>query len=243
MPDAFEQHCWADVFPPEDLETYAAYRRPVALGRRPALLLIDLYNQVYGDRREPLAEARKRFPSACGEAAWDALEPTKQLLERAREAGIPIFYTTGESRPEAVPRRFTATKRVVAETPYGEDWNYAIVEPLKPRPGEVVIYKQRASGFFGTPLEAHLRMLDVDSLVVAGESTSGCVRASVVDAYSHGFKVAVVEECVFDRSQLTHKVNLFDMHHKYADVIHLREALDYLDQVRAAAPVPSAGRG
>ncbi|MBI4493942.1 MAG: isochorismatase family protein [Chloroflexi bacterium] len=234
MIDEFERHCWIDVFPPEDLETYAKYRRPRTLGQRPALLLIDLYNAVYGDRREPLAQGRQRFPSHCGLAAWDALEPTQALLARARQAQLPIFHTTVEARPEAVLERFTATKRPPGQTQTNAVWNYTFVEPLAPVPGEVVIYKQRASGFFGTPLEAHLRMLGVDTLLVAGESTSGCVRASVVDAYSHGFQVGVVEECTFDRSELCHKVNLFDLHHKYADVLHLEAALAYLDEVAAA---------
>ena len=244
MSDDFERHCWADVFPAEDLETYRAYRRQPSLGRRPALLLIDLYNAAYGDRREPIAQSRQRFPSSCGEAAWDAIEPTRMLLARAREAGLPIFYTTQETRLDAVPQRFSATRRVVHETPMGQEWNYTIIEPLAPQPGDIVIRKQRASAFFGTPLEAHLRMLDIDTLLVAGESTSGCVRASVVDAYSHGFRVGVVEECVFDRSQLTHKVNLFDMHHKYADVLHLEDALAYLETLRAAeqAPAPTVAR-
>ena len=94
--------------------------------------------------------------------------------------------------------------------------------------------KERASAFAGTPLAAHLNELDVNGLIVCGESTSGCVRASVVDAYSAGFHVTVVEECVFDRSELSHKVNLFDMHHKYADVMVLEEVLDHLSLREAA---------
>lgn len=242
MDDSFEQHCWADIIPPEDLETYSAYKRPVTLGKRAALLLIDLYNQAYGDKPEPLAESRKRFPSSCGLAGWEALEPTTAVLARAREARIPVFYTRGETRPEAVLQRFSATERVKVKTTMDAEWNFAIVEPLTPQPGEVMIYKQRASGFFGTPLEAHLRMLGVDTLIVAGESTSGCVRASVVDAYSHGFKIGLVEECVFDRSELTHKVNLFDMHHKYAHVLHVDEAVAYLEQLIAVAPLPASPR-
>ena len=87
----------------------------------------------------------------------------------------------------------------------------------------MVIFKERASGFFGTPLVAHLTQLGCDSLIVCGESTSGCVRASCVDGYSLGYHVSIVEECVFDRSTLSHKVNLFDMHHKYTDVMKLEE--------------------
>ena len=89
---------------------------------------------------------------------------------------------------------------------------------FKPQAGDVVITKQRASVFFGTPLTAHLTQLGIQTLIVCGESTSGCVRATAVDAYSHGYQVVLVEECCFDRSLLSHKVNLFDMHHKYVDV-------------------------
>ncbi len=83
--------------------------------------------------------------------------------------------------------------------------------------------------FFGTPLIAHLTQLGVQTLIICGESTSGCVRATAVDAYSHGFHVVLVEECCFDRSILSHKVNLFDMHHKYADVMHIDEVAARLD--------------
>jgi maleamate amidohydrolase len=92
-----------------------------------------------------------------------------------------------------------------------------------------VIYKERASAFFGTPLIAHLQQKRIDSLIICGESTSGCVRASTVDAYSYGFHNVVVEECTYDRSPITHKVNLFDLHHKYADVMHIEEVLAHLD--------------
>jgi maleamate amidohydrolase len=99
----------------------------------------------------------------------------------------------------------------------------------QPEPGDVVIFKERASGFFGTPLVAHLTQLGIDSLIVCGESTSGCVRASCVDAYSLGYHVSIVEETVFDRSMLSHKVNLFDLHHKYADVMHVDQVIAHLE--------------
>ena len=92
----------------------------------------------------------------------------------------------------------------------------------------------RASAFFGTPLIAHLTQLGVQSLIVCGESTSGCVRASVVEAYSYGFHVVLAEECCFDRSPLSHKINLFDMHHKYADVIGVDSVEAHLQNLAAA---------
>jgi hypothetical protein len=109
------------------------------------------------------------------------------------------------------------------------DDTYAIKAELGPAPGDLVIYKERASAFFGTPLIAHLQKSRIDSLIICGETTSGCVRASTVDAYSYGFHAVVAEECTYDRSLISHKVNLFDLHHKYADVMHVEEVLAHLD--------------
>ena len=144
---------------------------------------------------------------------------------QARAAGLPIFYTTGSNRPSKV----RATKRNVVRQVAEQD--FGIYEAFTPHEDDVVIYKERASGFYGTALTAHLTQLKIDSLIVCGESTSGCVRASVVDGYSHGYHMTVVEECVFDRSELSHKVNLFDLHHKYADVMVLEDVLAHLATV------------
>ncbi len=222
----FEDHCWQDVVSAEDLELYKHYERELFIGRRPALLAIDLYNMAYQGGPRPVHEVAKEFPSGCGEYAWNAIEPTRQLFAMARARGFPVFYTTGESRPEARPNRTRATNRRPGRT--GED-PLAIYEAFTPEPEDAIIYKQRASGFYGTPLVAHLTQAGVDSLIVCGESTSGCVRASVADAYSNGFHVVVAEECVFDRALLSHKVNLFDMHHKYADVMRLAEVAERLE--------------
>jgi nicotinamidase-related amidase len=223
----FEDHVWQDVMPQADLELYAPYRRETYLGKRPALLAIDLYNMVYQGGARPVHEVAKDFPSSCGEYAWAAIEPTKQLFAMSRARGFPVFYTTGEQRPEARPGNIRATNRnpsgAIGENPQ------TIYEAFAPRPEDTVIYKQRASGFFGTPLVAHLTQAGIDTVIIAGESTSGCVRASVADAYNYGFHVVVVEECCFDRNLLSHKVNLFDMHHKYADVMHFDEIAEHLE--------------
>ena len=106
---------------------------------------------------------------------------------------------------------------------------YAIYREFPLLDTDILIFKQRASAFQGTPIISHLNVLGIQSLIVCGEATSGCVRATVVDAYSNGFNVAVVEECTYDQTELTHKVNLFDMHHKYADVMKLAEVEMHLD--------------
>ena len=223
----FEDHCWKDVMSPEDLELYRHYRRETYVGKRPAVLAIDLYNMVYQGGARPVHEVAKEFPSSCGEHAWNAIEPTKQVLAMSRARGFPVIYTTGENRPEARPHVVQATNR----RPGGRagDDPQAIFEAFKPQPEDLLIYKQRASGFFGSPLVAHLTQYGVDTVIVCGESTSGCVRASVADAYSYGFHVVVAEECTFDRSMLSHKINLFDMHHKYADVMHVDELAEHLE--------------
>jgi nicotinamidase-related amidase len=234
MTSGFEDHCWKDLIPADVLDIYAHYERDIFVGPAPALLAIDLYELSYQGGAKPVTELVKTYPSSCGEHAFAAIEPTKRLFAAARGAGLPVFYSTMDTRPDSLPTKVTATKRRKIPT---DPAVYAIRSDFRPQPGDVVITKQRASVFYGTPLAAHLTQLGVRSLVICGESTSGCVRATAVDAYSHGFHVTLVEECCFDRSMISHKVNLFDMHHKYADVMHLDEVVKHLEtlQVRKAS--------
>lgn len=225
----FEDHCWKDVVSPEILEVYKHYHREVFVGPRPALLAIDLYNLVYKGGAKPPHEISSEFPSTCGVHAWNAIEPTKRLFGAARAAGILVFYTTSPSGDGHV----YATNRQAGVGRSNDD--FAIYEAFAPQPGDIVIVKERASGFFGTPLIAHLTRLGISSLVICGESTSGCVRATSVDAYSHGFHSTLVEECVFDRSELSHKISLFDLHHKYADVMGVDEVVAHLEAMPGQA--------
>ncbi|MGH7826597.1 MAG: isochorismatase family protein [Candidatus Binatia bacterium] len=225
----FEDHCWKDIVSPEILETYTPYHRETYIGQRPALLAIDLYNLVYeGGPKQP-HELIKSHRSSCGIYAYNAITPTQELFALARSLKIPIFYTTTETRKEVNPDTVSATNREHVKI---DDDAFKIRKEFNPEPGDVIIYKERASGFFGTPLVAHLTQRGIDSLIVCGETTSGCVRASCVDAYSFGYHVSIVEECVFDRSLLSHKVNLFDLHHKYSDVMTLEEVKQTLKQER-----------
>ncbi len=218
-------HCWDDVIGADERLIASRYETRRPLGTRPALLMIDCYRKVFGDRPQPLAEAIDEWPATCGVNAWTALPAMEKLLSSARETGVPVVHTTGESQPGSRLGAATRRARVAGEDDVA---GYALMPSLAPVEGELMVRKSRASAFFGTPVSTWLRQLDADTLIVAGESTSGCVRASVVDAYSHGLKVAVVEEATFDRSSLSHKVNLFDMHLKYASVLHLDEVLSYL---------------
>jgi maleamate amidohydrolase len=219
----FEDHCWKDIVDEEILEIYAPYRREVFVGPSPAILAIDLYNKAYRGGNVPVREANRQNEGSCGENAWKALPPTQRLFAAARAAGVPIIFSTRHADTAGVK----STNRNLKEE--RED-DYDIHAQLAPQPGELVIHKERASAFFGTPLIAHLRRLRIESLIICGESTSGCVRASTVDAYSYGFHNVLVEECTYDRSMLSHKVNLFDLHHKYADVMHVDDVVAHLEK-------------
>jgi maleamate amidohydrolase len=109
-----------------------------------------------------------------------------------------------------------------------------IVDDIAPRPGDTVIQKRGPSGFFGTPLVSYLNELDIDTVIVTGTTTSGCVRASVVDAASYNYYVGIVEECCFDRFDISHRVSLMDMHAKYGQVLSLARAQEYLRGAEAA---------
>jgi maleamate amidohydrolase len=222
MKNKFEDYCWKDIFDADSLNINSAYHRELFVGSKPAVLAIDLYKSAYRGGNRPVVEVNQMFPGSCGENAWKAVKPTQDLFAVARRVGIPLIYTTRHVDTAGVK----STNRKVGNL---ADDNYDLLEEVGPEPGELVIYKERASAFFGTPLIAHLRKMGIESLIICGESTSGCVRASTVDAYSYGFHSVVVEECTFDRSMLNHKVNLFDLHHKYADVLHVSDVVSHLE--------------
>jgi nicotinamidase-related amidase len=228
MSEDFEDHCWRDVVSPEALKIYKTFRRETRVGVRPALLAVDLWRRVYRGGAVPPHELSDRNPSACGIYAWEAIAPTQALFAAVRAARLPIFYTTTSAVLHGnVQPMNPATRRVLDGVQFWDD-DFEIKEEFAPEPGDIMIYKDRASGFFGTSLVAHLNRLGVNSLIVCGESTSGCVRAAVLDAHALGYHVTLAEECVFDRYELTHKINMFDMHHKYADVMKVDEIVAHL---------------
>lgn len=199
--------------------------------RNPALLLIDLYKFVYDGGNRPILEIEKEFSGACGEYAWNAIAPTKDLIVAARAARIPVVYSTRCVDTGSI----VSTKRKVSRRTNCAADAYDIWPDFAPQPGDLVIYKERASVFFGTPLVPRLQALGIKSLIVCGESTSGCVRGTVYDSYAYGYHTTVVEECTYDRNILSHKANLFDMHHKYADVMHVDEVIAHLGSSYAVA--------
>lgn len=211
--------------------------RRIGAGKKPAILNIDLYRWVFGDDPQPLLDGLKNWPGYCGMAGWNSVPHIQRLLSEARAADVPVCYVTGLADEDAgVPGwnesihgdagRRNQSGDHVARDRFAR--RYDIIDEVAPEPGDVVLRKTAPSAFWGTPLMAQLNYLDIDTLLVTGESTSGCVRASVVEAASYRFKVQVVEDCVFDRHEACHAINLFDMHQKYADVISIDQAVEYL---------------
>ena len=225
MPGYQIERLWNDVVDAATSALLARRKVPPFRGRRPALVAVDLYDLVYDGGPRPVRELIDEYPASCGEHAWHALPPTMELYKTARASGVPVVHVTYDTRKETDPRGIHPTNRKRRQPDLAL---YKIKDELAPVEGDLVVYKKRASAFFGTPLSAFLNELGADSLFIVGESTSGCVRSSVVEAWSLGYPVAVVAECVYDRCELTHKASLFDMHLKYATVMPLAEACEHM---------------
>jgi nicotinamidase-related amidase len=185
-------------------------RNSLGLGVKPALLLVDMING-FTDVSCPLGGD---FPEVVATNA--------ELLQLFRERGLPVFFTTVVYHSEQQARVFRNRIEALNVLQPGSHW--VEVDPaLQPREGETVIEKQWASAFFATDLDARLRSCGADSLVVTGLTTSGCVRATVVDGLQYDYPVVVPREAVGDRNPDAHVANLFDMNAKYADVVSLEE--------------------
>jgi len=192
-------------------------------GQRPALVVVDV-NVGFTDPASPLV---------CD--LEDVVLAIQQLLGETRKAGFPVVFTTVSysEGDKVAARAFIDKIPALLTLEAGSRW--VEIDPrIAPLPGEPVLNKLFASAFFGTPLAALLTAAGCDSVIVTGASTSGCVRATVVDALQHGFRPLVPREAVGDRNPDAHAANLYDMDTKYADVVSLAEALEHLEEVGAA---------
>jgi maleamate amidohydrolase len=230
---------WNKFLTARDKAVFAAggFGARAGLGKRPALLVIDVNWAFCGERPEPILQSIKRWRTSCGEEAWAALEHIKTLIDGARAKGLPVIYTTGERRADNWDAGSWRWKSTRGEEAGGGPENAVdgneIVAMIAPGPKDIVIRKQKPSGFFGTNLASYLTLFGCDSVVVVGTTTSGCVRATVVDAFSLNYRVALAEEGCFDRSEASHAVSLCDMHAKYADVVSTAEIRAYFDRLPA----------
>ncbi|MGK2926846.1 MAG: isochorismatase family protein [Lysobacterales bacterium] len=193
-------------------------RNSQGLGRRPALLLVDM---IVGFT-DPA--------SALGCETDSVVAANRELLAVFRAKHLPVAYTTVVYRDDNEARLFRDRLPALEALKPGSRW--VEIDPrLAPRPGEPVLEKQWASGFFKTGLDEFLRGESVDSLVVTGLTTSGCVRATAVDGLQHDYRVVVPREAVGDRNEEAHRANLFDLDAKYADVLDLAQILPMLEDL------------
>ena len=203
----------------------------MGFGKRPALLVVDVNYAFCGDKPEPILESIKRWPTSCGEEAWEGVSVNKRLIEAAHAKGLPVIYTTNKRRPDKWDnggwswKNSRQNERLRTQTNLDPN---AVVQEIAPGPRDILIQKQKPSAFYATPLQSYLTLLGCDSLLVTGATTSGCVRATVLDAFSSNYRVTVVEDACFDRSQASHAVSLCDMHAKYADIVESAEVLDFI---------------
>ncbi len=221
------------------VENYArgGFARRLEFGVSPALIVIDFVNAYY----------LEDGPLFGGEGIRAAHRGALELLRAARRAGIPVFHTNlryekGGRNGGLLYRKIGALACFAEDAPDGRFGRF--VEGLEPAPGESVITKQYASAFFATTLASTLTTMRIDTLLISGVSTSGCVRATAVDCCQYGFVPIVVRDAVGDRASAPHEASIFDLQAKYAEVVGLEEARKYLRRVAGgAAPMRTTQDG
>jgi nicotinamidase-related amidase len=211
----------------EDIYNRARLGGRLTLGNNPAILVVD-FCYAFTD-----------VASVTGADLTSEVKATKQLLTAARDHGLPVFFTSQGFEAHCKDAAVWIQKSpALANMQVGTRW-VEIDERLDVKDDEPVIVKKGVSALFATNIVSMLTAQRVDTVIVAGATTSGCVRATVVDLLQYGFPTLVPRECVGDRAQGPHEASLFDMQAKYADVVGLDEALAYIDSVAALMPVGS----
>lgn len=220
---------WDGVVSEADLEVYrkAGFGRTGGLGKRPVLLVIDVQYRTVGNTPKPILESLQDYPTSCGEYGWRAVSQIEKLVQVFRRHKLPIIYP---SIAPKTPRDMGRFANKMPSAPQDNPRAFEIVESIAPAPDDIILYKHFSSAFFGTALATHLVRLGADSLVLTGCTTSGCVRATAVDACSLDYRIVVPEDAVYDRGQVSHAVNLFDIANKYADVVPTAEAVQMVEK-------------
>jgi nicotinamidase-related amidase len=223
---------WDDVVPPEEQAEYerGGWGGRVGFGERPALVVVDMY-RAFVDPEYP-------FSSADAPATADAIA---ELLADFRARGLPVFHTRGRPEPSAASRGRWKVRATTSDPRMRSADAYAFWPAVAPVDGEHVFEKTYPSAFFGTTLASQLVYHGVDTLVVTGTVTSGCVRGTCLDAFNLSYRVIVPEECVCDRGAVSHKVALFELHMKYADVVSLSEVREEVAAVKPSRPTTPLG--
>jgi len=205
---------WDGLITAEEIAVYrrrsSAFLQPQAIGRQPAILVVGAQYNFTGERSEPVAVAVEKYRFSCGEHAWTSIPKIQGLLKVARQNRVPIIYTRDYELPDdANTHELTRGRQ--------------FIEELAPHADDTVFEKEGYSAFFCTQLPRHLLSNGIDTVIIVGGSTSGCVRATATDAHDYKLRTFLVEECVFDRAPMPHRYSLFDIAAKFASVVTLAE--------------------
>ena len=214
---------WDNVVPESEREIYqkAGFGKAPNWHGKPALVIIDALWSFIGHHPVEVLEAINEYPTACGKPGLDALGKIAQALNFFRSRGLPVIYVCADGKLRDVYGATVRSRTPVA--PAASD-AFDIPDQIAPTNQEPVVYKTKASAFFRTPLDILLRNLGVRVVLIAGSTTSGCIRASAVDCHSHGFETILLEDAIWDRSQFSHAVSLFELSMKYASVATVESA-------------------
>ncbi len=220
---------WQDYLSEEDRAILARgkWGQTVKPGVRPAIVAIDVQNYMVG----PKGGGDDAYPYSCGQTGWDAVNVSCEIIAASRKAGVPIVFTRFALDPSGNDGGLFAQKVGGGEGEFSfveGTFGSQYVADVAPQAGDLAFTKKKMSAFFGTPLQAYLTNLSIDTIIVLGGSTSNCVRATVVDAAQFNYKVLVPREAVFDRLTLSHVVSLFDMDRSCANVMGKEEVINYL---------------
>lgn len=207
-------------------------------GQRPALIIVDAQNYMTGIKGAP--DNAEKFPLACGDAGFAAVERIVALQAVARAHSIPVFQTRFIVNPHAddcgmFHRKVKVGAKGHENLYFDGTFGAQIVDSLKPLQTEIVLDKKKKSAFYGTPLLSLLIDARIDTCIIVGGSTSNCVRATAIDSEQNNFFTIIPEEAVFDRIDISHRISLFDMNRFCGDVVPQDEVLRYMENPQAMA--------
>jgi nicotinamidase-related amidase len=219
---------WDAFLTEQDKTVFAAsgFGAVAGFGARPALLVIDVVRDHFGDGRAPLLSAVDQFQDYCGPESWDCVDVIERLAMAFRAKALPVIYSVPRAGAEAWHPAPQSYRYEGEALPVPAEQQ--VIARLRPQKQDIVFPKLKPSAFFSTNLNAYLTFLEADSIIVVGAETSDAVRSTVNDAFSQNYRIIIVEDGCCDQSQASHALNLCDMHAKYGDVVASGEILDWV---------------
>lgn len=224
-------HVWDELLSERDARVIAnaGYGKPRGLGSTPLLMVIDCQHNYIGDDA-PVDEQQEHWPAGGGAGAWEAVRRISDLIPAARAGDVPVLYTRNVQKRTTRFDSFAAKSTWDKSRSLDDADGSRIVGEIAPQDGDLVLDKSYASAFYGTPLTTWLIGMGIDTILMTGVSTSGCVRATAVDGVTRGYRVAVVADAVADRIEVSHRASLLDLWMKYTDLLDAAGAAAYLER-------------